>query len=195
MRPGGQSSLQDYNSDFRTLPSAPTSGCNSLFLRVLLLRLALVLPQRHLFLGPCSLTTPSWPHPPLLPSAPSGWTTLLLDWSGCLSHCAHPLGHPSSQILPPDLPSPPLYSAVCLSPMTQVLKPPVSFPATNSLLSDQIRSVAQSCPTLCDPVNHSTPGLPVHHQLPEFTETSIESVMPSSHLILGHPLLVYHNKD
>ena len=37
--------------------------------------------------------------------------------------------------------------------------------------SDHIRSVAQSCPTLCDPMNRSTPGLPVHHQLPEFTET------------------------
>ena len=37
--------------------------------------------------------------------------------------------------------------------------------------SDQIRSVTQSCPTLCDPMNCSTPGLPVHHPLPEFTET------------------------
>ena len=35
----------------------------------------------------------------------------------------------------------------------------------------QFSSVAQSYPTLCDPVNHSTPGLPVHHQLPEFTQT------------------------
>ena len=35
----------------------------------------------------------------------------------------------------------------------------------------QIRSVAQSCPTLCDHMNRSTPGLPVHHQLPEFTQT------------------------
>ena len=34
-------------------------------------------------------------------------------------------------------------------------------------------SVAQSCPTLCDPMNHSTPGLPVHHQLPEFTQTHV----------------------
>ena len=34
-------------------------------------------------------------------------------------------------------------------------------------------SVAQSCPTLCDPMNHSMPGLPVHHQLPEFTQTHI----------------------
>ena len=41
------------------------------------------------------------------------------------------------------------------------------------LASNQIRSVAQSCPTLCDPMNHSTPGLPVHHQLPEFTETHV----------------------
>ena len=42
--------------------------------------------------------------------------------------------------------------------------------------SDQIRSVAQSCPTLCDPMNHSTPGLPVHHQLPEFTQTHVHWV-------------------
>ena len=40
----------------------------------------------------------------------------------------------------------------------------------------QIRSVAQSCPTLCDPMNRSTPGLPVHHQLPEFTQTRIHQV-------------------
>ena len=33
----------------------------------------------------------------------------------------------------------------------------------------QFSSVTQSCPTLCNPMNHSTPGLPVHHQLPEFT--------------------------
>ena len=37
-------------------------------------------------------------------------------------------------------------------------------------------SVTQSCPTLCDPMNHSTPGLPVHHQLPEFTQTYIHRV-------------------
>ena len=45
--------------------------------------------------------------------------------------------------------------------------------------------------TLCDPMNHSTPGLPVHHQLPEFTKlTSIESVMPSNHLIHCRPPLL-----
>ena len=40
----------------------------------------------------------------------------------------------------------------------------------------QIRSVAQSCPTLCDPMNRSTPGLPVHHQLPEFIQTHVHRV-------------------
>ena len=54
-----------------------------------------------------------------------------------------------------------------------------------------VSSVAQSCPTLCDPMNRNTPGLAVHHQLPEFTQThAIESVMPSSHLILCRPLLL-----
>ena len=45
--------------------------------------------------------------------------------------------------------------------------------APKRIKSDQIRSVAQSCPTLCDPMNRSTPGLPGHHQLPEFTQTRI----------------------
>ena len=55
----------------------------------------------------------------------------------------------------------------------------------------QFSSVAQSHPTLCDPMNHSTPGLPVYHQLPELTKLmSIESVMPSNHLILCRPLLL-----
>ena len=52
-------------------------------------------------------------------------------------------------------------------------------------------SVAQSCPALCDPMNHSTPGLPVHHQLPSLPKLmSIESVMPSNHLILCFLLLL-----
>ena len=59
----------------------------------------------------------------------------------------------------------------------------------NISISDQIRSVAQSCPTLCDPMNHSTPGLPVPHQPLEFAQTHVH-VMPSSHLILCHPLLL-----
>ena len=52
--------------------------------------------------------------------------------------------------------------------------------------SDQIRSVAQSCPTLCDPTNRSTPGLPVHHQLPEFTQTHVHRV--SDAIQPSHPL-------
>ena len=42
--------------------------------------------------------------------------------------------------------------------------------------SVQFSSVAQSCPTVCDPMNCSTPGLPVHHQLPEFTQTHVHWV-------------------
>ena len=54
-----------------------------------------------------------------------------------------------------------------------------------------ISSVAQSCPTLCDPMDCSMPGLPVHYQIPSLLKLmSIESVMPSNHLILCHPLLL-----
>ena len=53
----------------------------------------------------------------------------------------------------------------------------------------QFSSVTQSCSPLCDPMNLSTPSLPVHHQLPEFTQTHVHKSVPSSHLILCHPLL------
>ena len=57
--------------------------------------------------------------------------------------------------------------------------------------SVQFSSVTQSCPTLCDHMNHSMPGLPVHHQLPSLPKLmSIESVMQSNHLILCRPLLL-----
>ena len=52
-------------------------------------------------------------------------------------------------------------------------------------------SVAQSCPTLCNPMNCSTPGLPVHHQLPEFTQTHVHRVGDAIQpFILCHPLLL-----
>ena len=51
---------------------------------------------------------------------------------------------------------------------------------------NQIRWVTQSCPTLCDPMNRSTPGLPVHHQLPEFTQTHVHRV--SDAVQPSHPL-------
>ena len=57
---------------------------------------------------------------------------------------------------------------------------------TIALISVQFSSVAQSCLTLCDPMNQSTPGLPVHHQLPECTQTHVhrvgDAIQPS------HPL-------
>ena len=54
------------------------------------------------------------------------------------------------------------------------------------LKSVQFSSLTQSCPTLCDPVNHSTPGLPVHHHLPEFTQTHLHRV--SDAIQPSHPL-------
>ena len=55
----------------------------------------------------------------------------------------------------------------------------------------QFSSVAQSCLTICDPTNGSTPGLPVHHQLLSSPKLmSIELVMPSNHLILCHPFFL-----
>ena len=53
--------------------------------------------------------------------------------------------------------------------------------------SVQFSSITQSCPTLCDPMNRSTPGIPVHHQLPEFTQTHIHRV--SDAIQPSHPLL------
>jgi len=65
------------------------------------------------------------------------------------------------------------------------------FEAPQNIRSDQIKSVAQLSPTLCDPMNRSTPGLPVHNQLPEFTQTCVHQVRDAiqpSHLC--RPLLL-----
>ena len=106
--------------------------------------------------------------------------------------------------------------SICkLHPQNVTLKFPWTFKKEEKKPGFQFSSV-QSRPTLCDPMNRSTPGLPVHHQLPEFTHThvhrvgdaiqlsqaslsitnsrssltltSIELVMPSSYLILCRPL-------
>jgi len=57
--------------------------------------------------------------------------------------------------------------------------------------SVQFSSVAQACLTLCDPMNHSTPGLPVHHQLLEFTQTHVhrvsDTIQPSHSLLSPSP--------
>ena len=62
----------------------------------------------------------------------------------------------------------------------------IKYRVCDTFSSVQFSSVAQSCPTLCDPMNRSTPGLPVHHQLPEFTQTHVhrasDAIQPS------HPL-------
>ena len=74
---------------------------------------------------------------------------------------------------------------------TSLLRP-WDFPDTSTvvgchcLLSVQFSLVAQSCPTLCDPLNRSTPGLPVHHQLPEFTQTHVHQV--GNAIQPSHPL-------
>ena len=57
----------------------------------------------------------------------------------------------------------------------------------------QFSSVTQSCPTLCDPMDCSTPGFPVHHQLPELTQTRVhhngvsDAIQPSHHLSSPSP--------
>ena len=66
------------------------------------------------------------------------------------------------------------------------LRHAMTFPSRVDKPSVQFSSVTQSCPTLCDPMNRSMPGLPVHHQLLEFTQTHVhlvnDAVQPS------HPL-------
>ena len=59
------------------------------------------------------------------------------------------------------------------------------------VVSVQFSSVAQLCPTLCDPMNRSMPGLLVHHQLPEFTQTHVhqvgDAIQPSQPLLSPSP--------
>ena len=66
---------------------------------------------------------------------------------------------------------------------------------TTSILIFTFSSVNQLCTTVCDPMNHSRPGLPVHHQLPEFTQTHVhqvgEAIQPSHPLSSpSHPALI-----
>ena len=72
------------------------------------------------------------------------------------------------------------------SPMDAV-KMKVLIPCVVTLEEVQFSSVAQLCPTLCDPMNRSTPGLPAHHHLPEFTETHVHRV--SDAIQPSHPQL------
>ena len=100
------------------------------------------------------------------PAAPSIHGILQANWSGL------PFSFPG------DLPK------SGIKPMSSALAD--GFFTANPPGKHQIRSVAQSCPTLCDPMNRSTPGLPVHHQLLEFPETHIHRV--SDTIQTSHPL-------
>ena len=91
--------------------------------------------------------------------------------------------HEPQHARPPcPLPTPGLHPNSCAS--SRWCHPTISSSAEE--YSVQFSSVAQSCPTLCDPMKHSTPGLPVHHQLPEFTQVHVhrvgDAIQPS------HPL-------
>ena len=70
------------------------------------------------------------------------------------------------------------------------------FPSLSSSL--QFSSAAQSCPTLCDPMDCSTPGPPVHHQLPEFTQTHVhcasDAIQPSHLLSSPSPPAFNHSQ-
>ena len=77
-----------------------------------------------------------------------------------------------------------IYGSVFMEFLLKKLQIPLR--TLNNMTYYQIRSVAQSCPTLFDSVNRSTPGLPVHHQLLEFTETHVHQV--SDAIQPSHPL-------
>ena len=79
-----------------------------------------------------------------------------------------------------------------VNPVLQSLHLIVFLPFIFNVITDkvlfrfQFSSITQSCLTLCDPMDHSTPGLPVHHQLPESTQTHVHWVSDA----FGHPLLL-----
>ena len=78
----------------------------------------------------------------------------------------------------------PLFSFPSFLNQTQMFSPRLASKSTFLVCKNQFSSVAQSYPTLCDPMNRSTPGLHDHHQLPEFTQTHVhqDGIQPS------HPL-------
>ena len=81
-----------------------------------------------------------------------------------------------------------IYNSAPQPASTELLVPlnTVSFAYTCAFHSDQIRSVTQSCPTFYNPMNRSSPGLPVHHQLPELAQTHVHRV--SDAIQPSHPL-------
>ena len=152
--------------------------CSLLGDSALLIILPLYLVIRHLCI-------PSWPlsqreREKAIPeqSAPS-----LRRWPGSYVH--HLSSHPFSLNLV--MWQYPLHRALGNVPIcTGAVIKGVKDGRDTERLSVQFSSVAQSCPTLCHPMNRSTPGLPVHHQLPEFTQTHAHWV--SDAIQPSHPL-------
>ena len=103
--------------------------------------------------------------------------------------------------LPYPSPSPRVCPSSC--PLNQCCHPTISSSVAHFSFwrdSVQFSSVAQSCLTLCDPMNCSTPGLPVHHQLPESTQTHVhwvgDAIQPSHPLSSpSPPALKWRQKD
>ena len=104
-------------------------------------------------------------------------------WSGFL--CPPPGGPPDPEIKLASLTSPALAGGFFTARATWEACLTCNV-AIKIQLQTWFSSVSQSCPTVCDPTNHSTPGLSVHHQLPEFTQTHVhwvgDPIQPS------HPL-------
>jgi len=102
-------------------------------------------------------------------------------WSGFLSPSSGDLLNPGIEPMSP--------ASLALAGRFLITEPP-GKPANTKYLclmqKFQFSSVVQSCPTLCDPMNCSTPGLPVHHQLPESTQTHVHWV--SDAIQPSHPL-------
>ena len=69
-----------------------------------------------------------------------------------------------------------LYISYIYKGAAQVVLVVKNLPANAGYIRVQFSAVAQSCPTLCNPMNHSTPGLPVHHQLPESIRNHVHQV-------------------
>ena len=119
----------------------------------------------------CSLQTPLF----LEFSKQEYWSMQSFPSPGDLPNSGIELGSPASHAdsLPSEPPEKPIEILFCCC-------------SHRFISSDQFSSVAQLCLTLCNPMNRSMPGLPVHHQLPEFTQTHIHQV--SDAIQPFHPL-------
>ena len=120
---------------------------------------------------PMNCSTPDLPVHHQLPE----FTETHVHWVSDAIQPSHPLSSPS-----PLAPSPSQHQSI----FQWVSSSHEEAKVLEFQLSHQ--TVAQSCPTLCNPMNCSTPGLPVHHQLPEFTQTHVHRV--SDAIQPSHPL-------